>query len=163
MVCKRNRCVPTSPVCCSQMKRFFTRRETYAIAICAIGLFAFIVLQGIFCFYAVSARTITVEYLGRGIFAESEKATEYDYYGEGDHRWHIKVPAFNETLEMHTASFEWNPNNHIPFKPGMGRGSVWIGTCKLTPKSPWRYIDVFGFLGPFECSVYGDWRVDSTY
>ena len=100
--------------------------------------------------------------MGRGVFAESQMATEYDYYGEGKDRWNVRIPSFNETFRMHTASFKWNENTHVPPAAGIDRADVWVGTCTLTPKSPWRYVDVFGILGPTECSVYGDWRIQSS-
>ena len=140
------------------MKRFFSCRK---IAIAAFCGFAFIVLQVVLMLHAASARTCAFEYLGREVLSESSGATDFDYYGEGEDRWNLKVPPFKYVFRMHTATFEWNDNGYIPPEAGIAHRDVWVGTCTLTPKAPWRYIDLFGHLGPFECSVYGDWHVES--
>ena len=111
--------------------------------------------------HTASARTCAFEYLGREVLSESSGATDFDYYGEGEDRWNLKVPPFKYVFRMHTATFEWNDNGYIPPEAGIAHRDVWVGTCTLTPKAPWRYIDLFGHLGPFECSVYGDWHVES--
>ena len=140
------------------MKRFFSCRNVAVMAFC---VFAFLALQVVLILHAASASTCAFEYLGREVFSESSVATDYDYYGEGVDRWNLRVPRFKYKLRMHTATFEWNENGHIPPEAGIARRDVWVGTCMLHPKAPWRYIDVFGHLGPFECSVYGDWHVES--
>ena len=140
------------------MKRLLSYKNICVIAFVA---FIFLVLQVTLYLHTASTKTRTLEYLGRGVFAESQPGTEYDFYGKGKDRWNVVIPPFNETFRMHTASFDWNPNTHIPPESGIDRSDVWVGTCTLTPKFPWRYIDVLGILGPVECSVYGDWHVES--
>ena len=140
----------------TKMKKILTKRNVIVAILCLI---AFLSLQIVLYLHASSARTRTLEYMGRGLFAESQMAIEYDYYGEGEDRWTTQIPEFTETFRMHTVSFEWNQNKHIPPVRGMDRADVWVGTATLTPKAPWRYIDPFGVLGPFRYSVYGDWQV----
>ena len=140
------------------MRRFFSCRN---VAITVFCVFAFIALQVVFILHAASARTCTFDYLGREVFLESSETVDWDFYGEDKHRWNLTVPPFKRKFRMHAATFEWNENRHIPPGDGIGLSDLWVGTCTLTAKTPWRQIDVFGHLGPFECSVYGDWHVEA--
>ena len=142
------------------MKRFFSFRN---IATPLLLLIAFFSLQVVFFLNTYSAKAVTLEYLGRGVCFESQMSIERDYYGKGKDRWTVQIPEFDEEFRMHTATFEWNENKHVPPDAETKLHDVWVGTCTLTPKSPWRYIDVFGILGPLECSVYGDWSVKSKW
>ena len=134
------------------MAKLFRTRNIVCVA---IMLLLYAALQIVFFLHAFSARTITVEYLGREVFMKSLETREGS-------RYTIQTPPFNEEFRMHTASFRWNENHYIPPDGSTDPSDAWVGTCTLTPKSPWRQIDIFGVLGPIECHLYGDGRTDTS-
>ena len=142
------------------MKQLLSCRNVVVISLLAM---AFLGLQICLWMHTASAKTRTLEYLGRGVFSESQMAREQNFYPNGKDRWTFQIPPFNEKFRMHTASFEWNENRYVPPDANTKARDTWVGTCTLTPKTPWRYIDIFGILGPVECSVYGDWHVESKH
>ena len=141
------------------MKKILRRRN---IVIAILLVAAFLALQLCLMLHAMSARTRTLEYLGRGVFSASQMSREENFYPNGKDRWTFQIPPFEEEFRMHTASFEWNDNRYVPPNADTDAADTWVGTCTLTPKSPWRYIDIFGILGPVECSVYGNWHVETS-
>ena len=136
--------------------------RTKKIAAAVVCLLLFLVLQlCLFC-HAFSARTVTMEYLGREVCSESQLSREENFYSNGQHRWTYQIPPWEHDFRMHTATFEWNENHHVPPDASTTRSETWVGTCTLTPKSPWCQIDLFGILGPMKFSVYGDWYVEAS-
>ena len=119
--------------------------------------------QIVFFCHAFSARTVVSEYLGRETCLESQLNQELNFYPNGDSRWTLQIPDFDHEFRMHVVEFDWNENRHIPPDSATSPSDSWVGTCTVEPKSPWSYVDVFGVLGPFECKVYGDWRVESSF
>ena len=144
-----------SGLACSMNK--LLRRRNVVIAVLLVV--AFLSLQVCLLLHTISAKIRTAEYLGRGVCSASWISREEGFYPNGRDRCTFQIPPFEEEFRMHTASFEWNDNRYVPPDANTAAADTWVGTCTLTPKSPWRYIDVFGILGPVECSVYGDWHV----
>ena len=134
-------------------------RVRYIIAV-LVGLMLYVSLQICFFLHAASATTVTREYFGRGVFSESQLVREEGFYANGNDRVTFQIPKFNEDFRMHKASFKWNGNRHVPPDASTTASDTWVGTCTLTAKTPWRQMDLFGLLGPIECSLYGDWRTD---
>lgn len=126
-------------------------------------LVLFLALQVTFWLHAASARINALEYLGREVFSESSTTIEDDFYGDGKNRRTLKIPKFNKQFRMHDTTFTWNPNPHIPPDASTERSETWVGTCRLKPKSPWREFDIFGWLGPMECKLYGDWHTETIH
>jgi len=131
----------------SKSKIFRTRNLVAFV----IGLLLFFSLQVCFFMHAFSARTITLDYLGRGVFSESQLSREEGFYSNGKDRWTFQIPKFEHR------------NRLVPPDAATNAIDTWVGTCELNPRSPWREIDVFGILGPFDCKVYGDWHVESSW
>ena len=129
------------------------------IAIALVLLVLYLALQACFAMHALSAGTITTEYLGREV---SRTSRQEGIYPNGKYRWTYEIPPFEHQFRMHEAVFEWNENHFVPPDAETEARDKWIGTCTLTPKSPWREIDFFGVLGPMEYTVYGDWYVESS-
>ena len=132
------------------------------IIVVLTGSLLYLAMQVCFFLHAASATTVAREYLGRGVFTESQMSREENFYSNGKDRTTFQIPKFNDKFRMHTASFNWNENRHIPPDASTNASDTWVGTCTLTPKSPWRQMDLFGVLGPIECSVYGDWMTDAS-
>ena len=132
------------------------------LIIAASILAAFLALQISFVLRTQSARAVTLEHLGRGVCGESQLTRVDNFYGNGMDRWTLRIPAFDAKFRMHTTNFEWNENRHIPPDAKTAPRDTWVGTCTLTPKTPWRQIDVLGLLGPIECKVFGDWHVETN-
>lgn len=132
------------------------------LVILAAFSIAFLILQLTLFLHAESARAVTLEYMGRSVFSESQWPREEEYYDNGRDRVSLRVPVFDSKFRMHEATFAWIENSYIPPDADTDLTKMWVGTCTLTPKSPWRQIDVFGLLGPMQCHVYGDWHVETT-
>ena len=141
------------------MAKVFRARN---LVLVGIGILAYLALQVCLLMYVGSADAVTVEYLGRGVFSESQLTREESFYPNGKDRWTFQIPPFDKNFRMHDASFKWNENRHVPPDAKTDRRDTWIGTCTLTPKSPWRQIDIFGVLGPIEYKLYGDWHTEAS-
>ena len=103
------------------MAKVFRARN---LVLVGIGILAYLALQVCLLMYVGSADAVTVEYLGRGVFSESQLTREESFY-----------PPFDKNFRMHDASFKWNENRHVPPDAKTDRRDTWIGTCTLTPVS----------------------------
>ena len=138
------------------------RKRNVVIAMLGLllGLLVFLALQACFLLHLANADAVMSEYMGRGVFYESQLSRVKNFYPNGKERWTFKIPSFDENFRMHEASFRWNENRHIPPDSKTDLRDTWVGTCTLKPKSPWRQIDIFGVLGPTEIKLYGDWHIE---
>ena len=126
------------------MNKLLRRRN---VVIAVLLVVAFLSLQVCLLLHTISAKIRTAEYLGRGVCSASWISREEGFYPNGRDRCTFQIPPFEEEFRMHTASFEWNDNRYVPPDANTTAADTWVGTCTLTPKSPWRILTYSAFWG----------------